>query len=548
MKTYRTALAALALAGCRALTVATGASQELPAHGGEQADGVYHLLFNDFHGLTSETMNTNAMPWKLAGAALVAHRNAQGDHWPETEAGFKSLMSYRYGFVNAERIGNWPLAEPAPKLTKPVGVVSGYITKSTPSIRVEAVNQGCATCHAASTWDATGRPLPHDIWLGMPSASIDLERYAVEIYASFLHLGAHEAEVLALMGRMFPSIDEAERHTIESFIVPRVREKMVELEATTKRFQPFDAGGPGLTNGVGAMKVSNRFLGRDKFLADETAFTSIPDVGGLALRKSLLYDGVYAPPGSEQYGALEPGFDPARHADELGGVIALFSIGTLGIHPDDGPRNVPPVRKVVRYFIDRYTPAPFPGKIDGALADQGRAIYENSCASCHGSFSEGEHPRLASFPNFVTKAMGTDPTRSERTHGPWGEMLQKTPIGAYVGGGATNGYVAIPLTGLWASAPYLHNGSVPTLWHLMHPAERPAKFQVGGHALDFEKVGIAGEQKGDTWSYREGFEPWMLPDTYDTARAGHARTGHDKPFVTMSEPDKTALLEYLKRL
>jgi hypothetical protein len=89
---------------------------------------------------------------------------------------------------------------------------------------------------------------------------------------------------------------------------------------------------------------------------------------------------------------------------------------------------------------------------------------------------------------------------------------------------------------------------VPTLWHLMHPEARPARFQVGGHALDFTRVGIAGSERDGTYAYPAGYTPWTLPDLYDTALPGHANTGHTRPFQNMSEEEKAALLEFLKLL
>src|SRR3954466_7506420 len=99
-------------------------------------------------------------------------------------------------------------------------------------------------------------------------------------------------------------------------------------------------------------------------------------------------------------------------------------------------------------------------------------------------------------------------------------------------------YVAPPLAGVWATAPYLHNGSVPTLWHLMHPAERPTAFDVGGHALDLVKVGIAGMEHEGLWITPPDYTPWAKPVRIDTAVAGLHATGHEAPFDTMSEPDK----------
>ena len=53
-----------------------------------------------------------------------------------------------------------------------------------------------------------------------------------------------------------------------------------------------------------------------------------------------------------------------------------------------------------------------------------------------------------------------------------------------------DGYVAPPLDGIWASAPYFHNGSVPTLWHVLHPDERPAVWLRSEDGYDQQRVGL----------------------------------------------------------
>jgi len=109
------------------------------------------------------------------------------------------------------------------------------------------------------------------------------------------------------------------------------------------------------------------------------------------------------------------------------------------------------------------------------------------------------------------------------------------------------GYVAPDLSGVWATAPYLHNGSVPTLWHLLYAEERPTRFYVGGHALDYAKVGIAGAPDVEgTYRYPEGYRPWSRAVLYDTAIPGRSNTGHE--FRTLSDAEKRALLEYLKTI
>ncbi len=102
---------------------------------------------------------------------------------------------------------------------------------------------------------------------------------------------------------------------------------------------------------------------------------------------------------------------------------------------------------------------------------------------------------------------------------------------------------------MWATAPYLHNGSVPTLWHLMTPDSRPERFYVGGHRLDFHKVGIDGFLAADgVYRYRSTHRPWSEPHLYDTTLPGQSNAGHEREFAGLTERHRMALLEYLKLL
>lgn len=96
-------------------------------------------------------------------------------------------------------------------------------------------------------------------------------------------------------------------------------------------------------------------------------------------------------------------------------------------------------------------------------------------------------------------------------------------------------YRARPLNGIWATGPFLHNGSVPNLMALLQPAaQRPAAFVVGNSDFDPVNVGFTEPLDGS------GFE-------MDTQMPGNANTGHEYG-VALSEADKLALLEYLKSL
>jgi len=102
-----------------------------------------------------------------------------------------------------------------------------------------------------------------------------------------------------------------------------------------------------------------------------------------------------------------------------------------------------------------------------------------------------------------------------------------------------NGYVAPPLDGVWATAPYLHNGSVPTIEAVINSAIRPTywKRESSPKAYDYESLGWKHEVK----------DKKVGKYTYDTTLEGYGNTGHyfgDK----LNDEDRKAVLEYLKTI
>lgn len=105
------------------------------------------------------------------------------------------------------------------------------------------------------------------------------------------------------------------------------------------------------------------------------------------------------------------------------------------------------------------------------------------------------------------------------------------------------GYQSRPLTGVWASAPYLHNGSVPTLYDLLlPPAQRPTTFFVGSREFDPKKVGLAQPQDG------AGLFKFQAKNADGSDKPGNSNAGHDYGSASFTEQQRQALVEYMKSL
>jgi hypothetical protein len=205
------------------------------------------------------------------------------------------------------------------------------------------------------------------------------------------------------------------------------------------------------------------------------------------------------------------------------------------------------------------------GPVDFSKAARGRDLFREQCQQCH-NWNHTE-PNEAGFsflktieiPNDVSQ-MQTDPTQIEavRAKNPGApdrmEVLTKLSNQLIEGffreaklsedervqatHGKLNvwrvreGYAASALDGIWATPPYLHNGSVPTLYDLLSPvSKRPTKFQLGSGKYDPQKVGFASDGR---------FE-------FDTSLPGNSNSGHTWG-TNLEEPDRLALVEFLKKV
>jgi mono/diheme cytochrome c family protein len=492
------------------------------------------FLFDDLGGLNTDTLQTNAMPWKVVATAMLMESAAREG----TPVDAKTLpgLFQKYGWITTQGVDNWPNG-PQPTLDKPVGIVSGYIDKRVPRIKLEVANMGCAACHGGMSYEANGRPTGR-IWLGAPNTSRYFDGYLRSIVTSLNHIKDRPDELLRTIPKVFPQVDPAEISTIRKYVLPEITKR---LNDPNEILVAFDHGGAGLTNGIAALKM--RLDAKPSLVAvnREHGYASIPDFSDRALRSSVLYDGLYALKPSERFASRTVSNTDPKDAARLASITAFFVVPSMGIKPDSSEKQVKPIRDILD-FVYAYRPQPYPGPVDATMAERGSRAYAAQCASCHGSYSAGiDKPRLHSYPNrLIPQAeINSDPARWQAITDDMVRVLNKTKVAKKINAANARGYVAPILNGLWASAPYMHNGSVPTLWHFMRPGERPASFQTGGHAIDFNRVGI---------SYPDGYAPWSTPIRFDTKGPGRGNGGHEKEFATMPETQKDDLLEYLKLL
>ncbi|MFT7560081.1 MAG: hypothetical protein ACI93R_001996 [Flavobacteriales bacterium] len=225
-------------------------------------------------------------------------------------------------------------------------------------------------------------------------------------------------------------------------------------------------------------------------------------------------------------------------------------------------------------LLKELPPAIFPYDVNLDLARKGQELFTKNCADCHQpnngkvytqmgtdmgrAIVAGTIITVGAQVSFAGDANCSPTTTIEME----GEQVQ--PCAEYRGvslkGNSKqvmlpprvhNGYNALPLPGLWAQAPYLHNGSVPTLYHMLVPSERPQVFVKS--RLDFDKKHVGFSWQAESWLDKtEGY-------LYDTAASpATSNAGHDhdinengKTYKLDWNDDKEAawaLVEYLKTL
>ncbi|HEY5721101.1 MAG TPA: hypothetical protein VIT45_02155 [Allosphingosinicella sp.] len=502
------------------------------------ARGALIFYGDDFGGLGTAPLETHAVPWRLTAAALVLHARDRDPNLTANAATLRTILS-GFGFLFPEEIGNWPAGAPRVRSELPLGMTHARLALL-PGLEAEIANLGCSACHGGVTYDPRGLPRPGRAWLGMPNSSLDLEAYTMAVYRAFRATADRPDALIATAARLFPEMGARERFALRRLILPRVARRMAELHALG-RPSLFPNGSPGNTNGVAALKqaLGVKLIGGGP---GDAGITSIPDLGNRTWRTSLLYDGAYAVPGAPRRRAIRAGDVTAAHRASLGAIMTFFTVPSMGVHPDKAIGRLDEAEAVMT-FLDGYRPQPFPGPVDRAAAAKGAGLYARDCAACHGSYEGLSPPRLVSFPNWIGQ-VGTDPLRARAFTPALVNAVAKSPYRDRIAAASTRAYAAPPLTGLWASAPYLHNGSVPTIAALLDPPARPARFMAGGHRLDFEKLGIALAPDG---RYPAGYRPWSRPAIGDSKSPGRSNRGHEYG-ATFSPEERRVLIEYLKLL
>jgi len=194
-------------------------------------------------------------------------------------------------------------------------------------------------------------------------------------------------------------------------------------------------------------------------------------------------------------------------------------------------------------YIESLEPPVYPFPIVPSLATQGEKIFIDNCVRCHGTYGEsGVYPNLL----VPLQTIGTDPALALQAveYRRYANWFEQSAYGQGTSSNPVQGYMAPPLDGIWATGPFLHNGSVPTLAQVLNSSQRPRWWRhTKDRKFDQSAVGWQWETLSAGKTGKPAADAWI----YDTTLTGYGNQGHvfgDH----LSEAQRSAVLEYLKTL
>jgi hypothetical protein len=388
---------------------------------------------------------------------------------------------------------------------------------------LKRVSINCSGCHQAEYLDGKGQRV---LQPGMPNHSADLQAFK-RFFGSAFQSPKFE------VGRVVTEINAA---LAEEGCPPLIwRETLIYagLVQTMKRITQVAPGawmdsrpdnGPGRIDPFNAVKFEVL-----KVPDDHTVATlDFPSVWNqrAQIRSWHHFDGNTADSSARNYGSV---------------------IGVGGVAPSVNKASVSKIGK----WLDEFPSPKYPfTPPDPAAVARGFEVFKQTCASCHGVFDHAKNDLVEreKWPLYMSidLGVGTDPERWKAFLPATAEALNRFgfnynlwPRNAFRGSADPGGYLCGPLDGIWARAPYLHNGSVPNIAELLKPpAERVKIFYRGNRHYDEAKLGFVSDQR--TEGTRALFE-------YDTSLVGNWNVGHDYG-TNLNPGQRSDVISYLKTL
>jgi hypothetical protein len=406
---------------------------------------------------------------------------------------------------------------------------------------IDRVFLNCAICHVGSV-----REKPESratFYTGMPSNTVDLEGFERFIFNCASDPRFTADRILPEIKAIGGNDDAINTFILRYYAIPLMRERLVMLKDRFRFIEWEPEQGPGRTDTFNPAKTLLNFPLEKLETRELVGLCDFPSIWLQGPRRDA---------------NMQLHWDGNNTKMEERNKSAAFGTGTFPSSID-----LKQIARIEEWLLTKKPPK-YPFLINPQLSVQGEKIYGEYCANCHGKNGRDFSGELVGKVTPID-GIGTDRHRLDS----YTEDLAATQNTLYAGYPwrfshfkKTNGYANLPLDGIWLRAPYLHNGSVPTLRDLLEPvANRPKVFFRGYDVFDQTKVGFVSEEdrfdengrsKSDPKDARQYFKFDTQPKTEGKTprerNEGNLNTGHEgKIYGTELSPnEKDALVEYLK--
>ncbi|MGD2113801.1 MAG: cytochrome c [Acidobacteriota bacterium] len=380
---------------------------------------------------------------------------------------------------------------------------------------LDGIGLNCAFCHTGTVRD-TPDSEPR-IYVGMPAHQFDIQGYFTFLFDAALDQRFTPNQMIPVMESLGADFDPIDRAFYRYVVINQVRLGLLEARDRLSALILNEDVPPW---GLGRVDTFNPY----KALQLNYPMHEVPT------------DELIGPADYPQIWNQAPREGLYLHWDGNNNSVDERNLGAaLGTGATPTSLDYDSLDRIDRWLRE-FPPPEYPYDIDRELAGQGEVIYQSMCSDCHDFDGELNGTVIP------LEEIGTDPYRLHN----YTYDLTVNQATLYAGmpwrfthWRKSDGYACQALDGIWARAPYLHNGSVPTLRDLLEPPEnRPAVFYRGYDVYDRENVGFVSDVPEANG--REFFR-------MDRTVPGNDNVGHLYG-TDLSPEEKDALIEYMKTL
>lgn len=454
--------------------------------------------------------------------------------WNNTSASYANIeQHFKYGSIGGESSNGLPywiwkiLPEMFPDKLPGKGYESlGFIQEIGEEVPIgfakskvnglEVITQNCATCHVG-----TVRKFPNNkpnIISTMPAEGLDLKAYIQFLGAVASDPRFNAREMMPYIQAAGAKLNPLEKILYNLYAIPQSRDVLISQNQKLAFINRQVDYGPGRIDTFTPYKGLRFNIPAERLDEDELhGISDFPPIWAQGIREGmqLHWDGN----------------NDSISERNKSAALALVQPTTI---------NFSSVHRVRDWLLELPPPA-YSYPINEALATKGEVLYQNTCASCH-AFGGAKVGTVEPIDKIGTDRGRLDSYTYElasNQYSLFADISYKGEDQRFTHFRKTNGYANMPLDGVWLRAPYLHNGSVPTLRDLLNnPEERPKTFYRGNDVFDPTKVGFVSEVAEENG--KKYFK-------FDTTLVGNLNSGHVYG-TNLSAEDKDALVEYMKGL